>query len=257
MRCLAPCLLAALALAGGERSYEPGPDLVRGNSTPRASVEIDADQIEIHVRVSVTAPTRAAAETRMRAISAKVSARFEEAEGLELARVEPGFAHPKDGRGIVSGSFLGKSDKEPEAYTATSVWAFRTSVGDDAATSLDKLRAQTVDLVDPKADETESIRVGEPAFRLSNPEDYRDAVLHRIREDAADAARHLPEGENVLEIPGLEQRVQVTPIAAGRVALWLPYSLRHKSKPTRDSGKCGCEHTEPTAGPCEEHDHSK
>ena len=195
----------------------------------------------------------------MRVISAKISTRFEDVDGLELARLEPGFAHPKDGRGLVSGRFLGKSDKEPESFAATSVWAFRSAVGEDAASALEKLRALTADLVDPKAEETESIRVGEPAFRLSNPEDYRDAILHSIREDAADAARHLPEGENVLELPALEQRVQVTPIAAGRLVVWLPYTLKHKSKPTKDSGKCGCEQGENQEEHAMEdgHDHSK
>lgn len=255
MRCLAPCLLAALALAGG--SYDSGPDLARGNPAPRASIEADADQVEIPVRITVTAPTRAAAEARMRVISARISTRFEDQDGLELARTEPGFAHPRDARG----GFLSKSDKEPASFVVTSAWSFRAAVNEDMASALDRLREQTADLVDPKAveAETESLRVGEPAYRLSNPEDYRDALLHRIREDAAEAAKHLPIGENLLEIPTLEQRVLVAPIAAGRVVLWLPYSLRHKSKPTKDSGKCGCEDAaDPEEHAMDDgHDHSK
>lgn len=252
MRCLLPCLLAALAAAGG-RSYESDDASVRGNPALRASLEADADQIEMPVRITVTAPTRAEADARMRLISAKLSSRFEDQDGLELVRTEQTFARP---RSAGSGSFLSKADKEPDSFTAVSTWALRASFEEDATTAIDELRKQTVDLVDSKAvkDDTESIRVGEATFRLSNPEDYRDALLHRIREDAARAARHLPEGENRLELPSLEERVRFAPLTSSHFVLWLPYTLKHKSQVTADDGPCGCEEGEPSEEPDKDDD---
>lgn len=260
MRSLLPCLLAALASAGGSY-HESGIDQVRDNPAPRASLEVDADQLEILVRIEVTAPTRAAADSRMRVLSAKISGRFEDRDGTELARLEHTFASPKSsgrsGKGSLLG--LGKGDKEPEAYVASSLWAFRASVGDDVTTSADDLRTLTKDLLDPAAanEETESIHVNETTFRLSNAEDYRDALLHRIREDAAAAARHLPEGENRLELPTLEQRVRVAPLTDTHFVIWLPYSLKHKSQVTADDGHCDCDPGEPTEEPDDKDDDSK
>jgi len=238
MRSLLPCLLAALALAGG-RSYEGDDTSNRGTGTPRACLEVEADQVEILVRLAVTAPTRAEADTRLRALAAKVNGRFENQEGLSLQRLEHDLARAK----ASSGSFLSKSDQEADGFVTASTWAFRADIGEDAAAAADRLRKLTADLVDPRAvkEETESLRVGEAAFRLSNPDDYRDDLLHRIREDAAAAASHLPAGENTLELPALEQRVEVVALGGNRIRLWLPYTLKHKSKVTGKDGRCGCE----------------
>lgn len=251
MRCLAPCLLAAIALAGG-RSYESSDSAARDNPAPRACVEADADQVEVIVRIHVTAPTRAEADARLRTLSAKLSTRCEDQEGLELQRLEHTLAQPKSG----SGSFLSKSDKEADSFTAASAWALRAAIGDDVTDAAERLRKLTTDLVDPKAvkEDTEWIRVGETTFRLSNPEDYRDAILHRIREDAADAARHLPEGENRLELPSLEERVRHAPLTSTHFVLWLPYSLKHKSQVTEEDGHCDCDPGEPTEEPGEDDD---
>lgn len=259
MRALLPCLLATATLTAGSLSYDPDPEPSAGTPTlPRAYVETDADQVEIHVRISVTAPTRSAADTRMREISAKLTTRFEDREGFELSRREHSFARPKGERGLKS-TFLGKSDSDSESFTATSTWALRSAINDDATSAVESLRAETNDLLKPDAakEGLETLRMSEATFRLSNPEDYRVGILHRIREDAADAARHLPDGENRLELPSLEQRVQVTHLTSTHLALWLPYTLKHKSQVTPDEGHCGCEEPEPAAGPCEEHDHSK
>jgi hypothetical protein len=259
MRALLPCLLATATLAAGGLSYDPDPEPSGATATlPRAYVETDADQVEIYVRISVTAPTRSAADTRMREISAKLTTRFEDREGLELSRREHSFARPKGERGLKS-TFLGKSDSDSESFTATSTWALRSAINDDATSAVESLRAETNDLLKPDAakEGLETLRMSEATFRLSNPEDYRVGILHRIREDAADAARHLPEGENRLELPSLEQRVQVTHLSSTHLALWLPYTLRHKSQVTPDEGQCGCEEPEPADGPSEEHDHSK
>lgn len=256
MRALLPCLLASVALAGGSLSYDS--DAEPSGSTPnlpRAYVEADADQVEVYVRISVTAPTRSAADTRMREISAKLTTRFEDREGFELSRREYNFARPKGERGLKS-TFLGKSDSDSETFTATSTWALRCSVNEDATSAAESLRAETNDLLkaDAVKDGTEVMRISEPGFRLSNPEDYRNAILHRIREDAADAAHHLPEGENRLELSALEQRVQVTHLTSTHLALWLPYTLKHKSQVTADEGHCGCEDPEPSEEPKEDDD---
>lgn len=261
MRALLSCLLATATLTAGSLSYDPNPDPEPSGGTPtlpRAYVETDADQVEIYVRISVTAATRSAADNRMREISAKLTSRFEDREGFELSRREHNFARPKGERGLKS-AFLGKSDSESESFTATSTWALRNAVNEDATSAVESLRAETHDLLKPDATKEglETLRMSEATFRVSNPEDYRVGILHRIREDAADAARHLPEGENRLELPTLEQRVQVTHLTSTRLALWLPYTLKHKSQVTPDEGRCGCEEPEPSGGSCEGHDHSK
>ena len=57
MRCLLPCLVAALAAAGGS-SYERGEPSVGAPDRPiqRATLEADADPLQLHVRITVTAP---------------------------------------------------------------------------------------------------------------------------------------------------------------------------------------------------------
>lgn len=257
MRCLLPCLVAALAAAGGS-SYDRGEPSVGAPDRPiqRATLEADADQLQLHVRITVTAATRAEADSRLRTLSAKINTRFEDQEGVELERLEHTFARPKGG---LASSFLGKSDKDDDSFTATATWAFRAAIGDNPSDAAERLRGLAADLVDPKAvkAETESIRVGEIGYRLSNPEDYRDPLLHRIREDAAAAARHLPKGENQLELPSLEERVRLAPLTSSRFVLWLPYTLKHKSKVTAADGHCDCEPGEPTVEPemDDGHDH--
>lgn len=258
MRHLLPCLLTALAFAGGSSYERAAEDALANRPGGRASLEADADQLQILVRVSSTAATRTEADARLRTLSAKLNTRFEDQEGLELERLEHSFARPR----TASGGFLSKSaDKESGPYTASVTWALRAAIGDDAAGAAERLRKQADGLVDPKAvkEEAESIQVGETTYRLSNPEDYRDALLHRIREDAAQAARHLPEGENRLELPSLDERVRLAPLTSTRFVLWLPYTLKHKSQVTADDGHCDCDPGEPTEEPemDDGHDHSK
>lgn len=259
MRAILPCLLATLAVAGGSSYARSGESPEANRPAARATLEADADQLQLLVRISVTAGKRDEADARLRTLSAKINTRFTDQEGLELERLEHAFARPKSG----SLGFLSDSDKEPDAYVATATWALRAAVGDNPTEAAARLRGLAADLVDPKAvkAETESIRVGETTYRLSNPEDYRDALLHRIREDAAAAARHLPEGENRLELPSLEERVRFAPLTSSRFVLWLPYTLKHKSQVTADDGHCDCEPGEPTVEPemddGHDHEHGK
>jgi hypothetical protein len=255
MRLLVPCLFATVAFAQSSpfSDYtESRPN--RGMSdnqrpqVPRANVVVDADQVQVIVRIEVKASNRSKAEAGLRDFSAKLSARCEDKEELELERIEYTFAsaYGKDR----SSSFLGTKDKDSEVYSATGAWAVRSSVGDDAVASVDTLRSTTADLVE-SADNKEgliSITVSEANWRLSNPQDYRNELLHSIRRDAAEATKHLPMGENKLEIIGLDRPVQVWPQGSGKFTLFIPYSFNHKSQVTEDDTACGCE------GGDEEHD---
>ncbi len=249
MRLLLPCLLATVALAQsspfsenseGGRYILPMVESQRPQ-IPRANLVVDADQAQIVVRIEVKGATRAKAEAGLRNLSAKLSARFEDKDGLEIERLEYNFARPFGN--YSSSSFLSKKDKDPDTFIAGGAWAVRTSIGDDAMTSVDSLRSETTSFVetDVNKDELVTIHVSEANWRLSNPQDYRNELLHNIRRDAAEAAKHLPMGENRLEIIGLDRAVQVWPQGSGKITLFIPYSFNHKSQVTDDDGACGCE----------------
>ena len=248
MRFLIPCLFTAACLAQSSpfsESYDSQPRRPSVDEAyrqiPRANIIVDADQIQIIVRIEVKAVGRSRAEAGLRDLSAKLSARFEDKEGFELERLEYNFAHPY-GKDRAS-SFLGTKDKESEMSIASGVWALRTITGDDAMVATDSLRALTIGLV--SADENKegliNIIVSEANWRLSNPQDYRNELLHAIRRDAAEATKHLPMGENRLEIVGLDRAVQILPHGSGRFCLFIPYSFIHKSKVTEDDVECGCQ----------------
>lgn len=247
MRFLVPCLFATVAFAQSSpfsenpegRYNRPMADSQRPQ-IPRANVVVDADQVQIVVRIEVKGATRAKVEAGLRDLSAKLSTRFEDKDGFELERLEYNFAHPLKDR---SSSFLGTKDKDSDMFIATGAWALRSSVGEDAMTAVDSLRSMTVGLIEPAGtkDELTNVIVSEANWRLSNPQDYRNELLHQIRRDAAEAAKHLPMGENRLEIIGLDRAVQVWPQGSSKIILFIPYSFNHKSQVTEDDTACGCE----------------
>ncbi len=248
MRFLVPCLLATVAFAQSSpfsenpegRYNRPLSDSQRPQ-IPRANVVVDADQVQIIVHIDVKASSRSKAEAGLRDLSAKLSTRFEDKDGFELERLEYNFAHPlnKDR----SSSFLGTKDKDSDVFIATGAWALRSSVGEDAMAAVDSLRSMTVGLIEPAGtkDELTNVIVSEANWRLSNPQDYRNELLHQIRRDAAEATKHLPMGENRLEIIGLDRAVQVWPQGSGKFTLFIPYSFTHKSQVTEDDVNCGCD----------------
>ncbi|MEN9653864.1 MAG: hypothetical protein RL303_1584, partial [Verrucomicrobiota bacterium] len=123
-----------------------------------------------------------------------------------------------------SSKLFGDEETKGEVtYVALARWELRVKA-DQGLKGLEALRAKTEGLVDGKSEDEKSV-VGHPEYALTNPQDYRDPLLERIKADFEEAKKHLPEGQWTLELPGLANPVNVVALGGKRFELSLGYRL--------------------------------
>ena len=225
------CLSASLTLSAQSGS----PNQPYGShATPpvRVKMEVEADTISLPLTITIKGKNRTTIDLRLEEIQKTLEKRFENQDGWEFHEVSREFAHPdyrnskvSSGRNVSNSVLLGDSDddKAETNFVATATWSLRTN-SDKGAKGLEILRAKGTELVKPKSeDEKESL--GQPEYTFNNPEDYRNDLLDQIKGDFEEIKKHLPEGQYTLELPTLNQAIEVTHRSGKVYWVWLPYRI--------------------------------
>lgn len=221
MRLLA--LLALLALAPSDASAQTGP-------RTHVRLQVEADRLTLPVSVSVKGRNQAAVDARIDEIRELLAKRFADQPGWELHEVSAEFARPEaktyDKRAPAGGSKLfGDEDSAPGdvTYAAQIRWELHTEA-DKGLKGLATLRTKAEGLVKAKSDDERQV-VGDPLYVLTNPQDYRNELLHHIKNDFEEAKKHLPEGQWTLELTALANPVNVVALGGKRFELSLTYRM--------------------------------
>jgi hypothetical protein len=220
MRFLALLLLVPLTLAAA----------TAGNGSGyHVRMQVDADHLFLPVSVTIKGKDRAAVDARVDEIRKVLEKRFADQPGWELREVASEFARA-EAKSYVSRAGSGsklfgdeEADKGDVTYVANARWELHTEA-DKGLKGLEVLRAKAADLVKAKSDDEKQV-IGEPAYALTNPGDYRNELLDQIKADFEEAKKHLPEGLWKLEFPNLSAPVGVKALGGKRYEVSLDYGM--------------------------------
>jgi len=217
MRLLALLLLLPLTLAAAN-----------AGSAYHVRMQVDADHLFLPLSVTIKGKDRAAVDARLDAIRKELEKRFADQPGWELRETSSDFARAeaknyasRSGNG--SKLFGDEEDKGDVTYVANGRWELHTEA-DKGLKGLEILRVKASDLVKAK-NEDEKQTVGDPAYALTNPQDYRNELLDQIKNDFEEAKKHLPEGQWKLELPNLSAPVEVKALGGKRYEVSLEYRM--------------------------------
>ncbi len=218
MRLLALLLLLPLTLAAAADN----------GSAYHVRMQVDADHLFLPLSVTIKGKDRAAVDARLDAIRKELEKRFADQPGWELREVASEFARAETKAYVSrpgSGSklFGDEEDKGDVTYVANARWELHTEA-DKGLKGLEVLRTKAADLVKAKSEDEKQV-IGEPAYALTNPQDYRNELLDQIKNDFEEAKKHLPEGQWKLELPNLSGPVGVRALGGKRYEVSLDYGM--------------------------------
>jgi hypothetical protein len=214
MRYLALLLLLPLMLTAASGSH--------------VRLQVDADHLFLPVSVTVKGKDRTAVDSRLDAIRKEIEKRFKDQPGWELREIASEFARPEAKPYVTrpaggSKLFGDEDDKGETTYAANARWELHTEA-EKGLKGLEILRSKAADLVKTKSDDEKQV-VGDPAYALTNPGEYRNELLDLIRGDFEEAKKHLPEGQWKLELPNLSGPVEVKALGGKRFEVSLDYRI--------------------------------
>ena len=221
MRLLALLLLLPLTLAAQSH----------GQSSPKQHVrmQVDADHLVLPVSITIKGKDRAAVDARVEAIRNELEKRFKDQPGWELREVSSEFARA-EAKSYISrpagGSKLfgdDEADKGDVTYVANARWELLTEA-EKGSKGVATLRIKADGLTKANSDDEKQL-LGNPEYRLNDPEDFRDELLGLIKADFEEAKKHLPEGQWTLELSGLAGPVNVVALGGKRYELSLTYRM--------------------------------
>jgi hypothetical protein len=192
-------------------------------------MQVDADHLSLPVSISIKGKDRAAVDARLDVIRKELEKRFADQPGWELREISADFAHAENksyaSRATGGSKLFGddEADKGDVTYVATASWELHTEA-DKGLKGVEILRAKAADLVKAKSDDEKQV-VGDPAYVLTNPQDYRNELLDQIKTDFEEAQKHLPEGQWKLELPNLSAPVEVKALGGKRYEVSLEYRM--------------------------------
>jgi hypothetical protein len=216
--------LLPLAAFGGGADYAPASAQA---ARSHVRIQVEADRLILPLTVTVRGKNRTAVDARIEAIRRLLEQRVTDQPGCEVWELSSEFARAegKSSRTTSTSSklFGDEETKGEVTYVALARWELRVKA-DQGLKGLEALRAKTDGLTDGKSEDEKSV-VGHPEYALTNPQDYRDPLLERIKADFEEAKKHLPEGQWTLELPGLANPVNVVALGGKRFELSLGYRL--------------------------------
>ncbi len=230
MRCtlLLLSFTAASSFAGGRYGEANTPVT---SASHHIKMEVEANQLGLPVRVVLRGKDRAALDARLDAIKATLEKRFENQDGWDVRELDFDYARPVTNYGTSSASAKSTlwgdgEDKGDTTYEAAGSWLLLTQA-EKGSKGLEILRLKAADLVKPKT-EGEKQTIGDPQFRLSDAEGFRDELLDAIKTDFEEVKKHLPgNGEYRLQLPNLEKPVRVSSLGGRHYLLELPYNYAY------------------------------
>jgi len=191
-------------------------------------MQVDADHLFLPVSVSIKGKDRAAVDARLDVIRKELEKRFADQPGWELREISSEFARAEAKSYVSRGGngsklFGDEEDKGDVTYAANARWELHTEA-DKGLKGVEILRTKASDLVKAKSDDEKQV-VGDPAYALTNPQDYRNELLDQIKNDFEEAQKHLPEGQWKLELPNLSAPVEVKALGGKRYEVSLEYRM--------------------------------
>ena len=217
MRLLALLLLLPLTLAAATNG-----------AGYHVRMQVDADHLFLPVTISIKGKDRAAVDARLDVIRKELEKRFADQPGWELREISSEFARAENKSyvsraGNGSKLFGDEEDKGDVTYVANARWELHTEA-DKGLKGLEILRSKAADLVKAKSEDEKQV-LGDPAYALTNPQDYRNELLDQIKNDFEEAKKHLPEGQWKLELPNLSTPVEAKALGGKRYEVSLEYRM--------------------------------
>jgi hypothetical protein len=202
-----------------------------GNSSPKQHVrlQVDADHLFLPVSISIKGKDRAVIDERIETISKELEKRFADQPGWELREISAEFARAESksyaSRPAGGSKLFGddEADQGDVTYVANARWELLTEA-EKGAKGVATLRIKADGLTKANSDDEKQL-VGNPEYRLNDPEDFRDELLGLIKADFEEAKKHLPEGQWTLELSGLAGPVNVVALGGKRYELSLTYRM--------------------------------
>ena len=202
-----------------------------GNSSPKHHVRmvVEAGKIVVPLSVTIKGKDRGLVDERIETIRKELEKRFADQPGWELREVAAEFARPeaKSYASRPAGGSKLFGDDETDAgevsFVANARWEMLTEA-EKGAKGVATLRTKAEGLVKAKSDDEKQV-VGNPEYRLNDPEDFRDELLDHIKNDFEEAKKHLPEGQWTLELSGLAGPVNVVALGGKRYEVSLTYRM--------------------------------
>lgn len=199
--------------------------------TPKQHVRlvVEAGRIVVPLSVTIKGKDRGKVDDRIEAIRKELEKRFADQPGWELRETAAEFARP-EAKSYVSRPAGGSKlfgDDEPDkgdvAYVANARWELLTEA-EKGAKGVAILRTKADGLTKANSEDEKQV-VGNPEYRLNDPEDFRDELLGLIKADFEEAKKHLPEGQWTLELSGLAGPVNVVALGGKRFEVSLAYRM--------------------------------
>lgn len=220
MRLFALLLLLPLTLAAQS-----------GNSSPKHHVrlQVEAGKIVLPLSVTIKGKDRAVIDERIETIRKELEKRFADQPGWELREISAEFARAESksyaSRPAGGSKLFGddEADQGDVTYVANARWELLTEA-EKGAKGVATLRIKADGLTKANSDDEKQL-VGNPEYRLNDPEDFRDELLGLIKADFEEAKKHLPEGQWTLELSGLAGPVNVVALGGKRYEVSLTYRM--------------------------------
>ena len=190
---------------------------------------VEAGKVALPLSVTIKGKSASAVDERIEAIRKELEKRFADQPGWELREVAAEFARPEAksyaSRPAGGSKLFGDDETDPGEVTfvANARWEMLTEA-EKGAKGVATLRTKAEGLVKAKSDDEKQV-VGNPEYRLNDPEDFRDELLDHIKNDFEEAKKHLPEGQWTLELSGLAGPVNVVALGGKRYEVSLTYRM--------------------------------
>jgi len=222
MRLFAFLLLPLTLIA--QSHAQPGP-----SPKHHVRMQVEAGKIVLPLSVTIKGKDRAVIDERIETIRKELEKRFAEQPGWELREISSEFARaesksyasrPGNGSKLFGDD---EADQGDVTYVANARWELLTEA-EKGAKGVATLRIKADGLTKAKSDDEKQL-VGNPEYRLNDPEDFRDELLGLIKADFEEAKKHLPEGQWTLELSGLAGPVNVVALGGKRYEVSLTYRM--------------------------------